>query len=32
LLHVHILLDWPIEESALHVLLIELKGMVSSIG
>jgi hypothetical protein len=32
LLHIHLLLDWPIEESALHVHLIELKGMVSSIG
>jgi hypothetical protein len=32
LLHIYLLLDWPIEESALHVHLEQLKGMVSSIG
>jgi hypothetical protein len=32
LFHVYLLLDWPIEEIALHVHLEQLKGMVSSIG
>jgi hypothetical protein len=32
LFHVYFLLDWPIEESALHVHLKKLKGMVSNIG
>jgi hypothetical protein len=32
LLNIHLLLDWPIEEGALHVHLKELKGMVSSVG
>jgi hypothetical protein len=32
LFHIHLLLDWPIEESALHIHLKELKGMVSNIG
>jgi hypothetical protein len=32
LLHVHLLIDWPVEEIALHVHLVKLKGMVSSIG
>jgi hypothetical protein len=32
LLHVHLLLDWSIEEGALHVHLKQLKRMVSSIG
>jgi hypothetical protein len=32
LLHIHFLLDWPVEESALHVHLKQLKRMVSTIG
>jgi hypothetical protein len=32
LFHVYLLLDWSIEESALHVHLEQLKGMVSDIG
>jgi hypothetical protein len=32
LLHVHLLLDWPIEEGALWIHLKELKGMVNNIG
>jgi hypothetical protein len=32
LFHVYLLLDWPIEESALHVHLEQHKRMVSSIG
>jgi hypothetical protein len=32
LFHVYLLLDWPIEEGALHVHLEQPKGMVSSIG
>jgi hypothetical protein len=32
LFHVYLLLDWPIEESALHIHLEQLKRMVSSIG
>jgi hypothetical protein len=28
----HLLIDWPVEEIALHVHLVKLKGMVSSIG
>jgi hypothetical protein len=32
LFHVYLLLDWPIEESALHVHLEQPKGMVSGIG
>jgi hypothetical protein len=32
LLHVHLLLDWLIDEGALYVPLIKVKGMVSSIG
>jgi hypothetical protein len=32
LLHIHLLLDCPIEKSALHVHLKQLKRMVSSIG
>jgi hypothetical protein len=32
LLHVHLLLDWPVEEGALHVHLVHLIGIVSSIG
>jgi hypothetical protein len=32
LLHIHLFLDWPVEEDPLHVHLKQLKGMVSSIG
>jgi hypothetical protein len=32
LFHVYLLLDWSIKESALHVHLEQLKGMVSNIG
>jgi hypothetical protein len=32
LFHLYLLLDWPIEESALHVHLKQPKGMVSGIG
>jgi hypothetical protein len=32
LLHTHIFLDWSIEESALHIHLKQLKGMVRNIG
>jgi hypothetical protein len=32
LLHVHLLLDWSIEESALHIHLIEIKRTMSRIG
>jgi hypothetical protein len=32
LFHVYLLLDWPIEESALHIHLEHPKGMVSGIG
>jgi hypothetical protein len=32
LLHVHLIVDWPIEESIFHVHLIELKRVVSSAG
>ena len=32
LLHVHLLLDWPVEESALYVHLKQLERVVSGIG
>ena len=32
LFHVHLLLDWPIKESALYVHLKQPEGMVSGIG
>jgi hypothetical protein len=32
LLHIHLFLDWPVEEDTLHDHLKQLKGMVSSIG
>jgi hypothetical protein len=32
LLYVHLLLDWPIEESALHIHLKQPERMVSGIG
>jgi hypothetical protein len=32
LLNIDLLLDWSIEEGTLHIHLIELKAMVSSIG
>jgi hypothetical protein len=32
LLHIHLLLDWSIEEGALHIHLKQLKRVVSSIG
>jgi hypothetical protein len=32
LFHIHLLLDWPIEDNALHVHLKKLKGKVSTIG
>jgi hypothetical protein len=32
LFHVYLLLDWPIEESALHIHLEQPKRMVSDIG
>jgi hypothetical protein len=32
LLHVHLLLDWPVDESALHIHLEQPERMVSDIG
>jgi hypothetical protein len=32
LFHIHLLLDWPIEESTFQVHLKKLEGMVSSIS
>jgi hypothetical protein len=32
LFHVYLLLDWPVEESALHIHLEQPKGVVSNIG
>jgi hypothetical protein len=32
LFHVHLLLDWPVEESALHIHLEQPKRVVSGIG
>jgi hypothetical protein len=32
LLHIHLPLDWSVEEGALHVHLKQLKGMVRNIG
>jgi hypothetical protein len=32
LLHIHLLLDWPVEEGTLHVHLKQLKGLLISIG
>jgi hypothetical protein len=32
LLHVHLLLDWPVEEFALHIHLEQPERMVSGIG
>jgi hypothetical protein len=32
LIHAHLIVDWPIEESVFHVHLIELKRAVSSTG
>jgi hypothetical protein len=32
LLYVHLLLDWPVEESALHIHLEQPERMVSGIG
>jgi hypothetical protein len=32
LLHIHLFLDWPIQESTLNIHLIKLEIMVSSIG
>jgi hypothetical protein len=32
LLYIHLLLDWPVEESALHIYLEQPERMVSGIG